>query len=76
MKYYGWLILFLTVLMLPQVSFAQEQSGAADSLRQQNDSLVMVLRSQVQVRLIQDMEADSRGEESGGKFGRGFVEVK
>ena len=66
MKYYGWLILFLTVLMLPQVSFAQEQSGAADSLRQQNDSLVMVLRNQVQElqmqRILMQEELEKKGE--------------
>ncbi len=66
MKYYGWLILFLTVLMLPQVSFAQEQSGAADSLRPQNDSLVMVLRNQVQElqmqRILMQEELEKKGE--------------
>ncbi len=66
MKYYGWLILFLTVLMLPQVSFAQEQSGAADSLRQQNDSLVMDLRNQVQElqmqRILMQEELEKKGE--------------
>ena len=66
MKYYGRLILFLIVLMLPQVSFAQEQSGAADSLRQQNDSLVMVLRNQVQElqmqRILMQEQLEKKGE--------------
>ena len=66
MKYYGRLILFLIVLMLPQVSFAQEQSGAADSLRQQNDSLVMDLRNQVQElqmqRILMQEELEKKGE--------------
>ena len=66
MKYYGRLILFLIVLMLPQVLFAQEQSGAADSLRQQNDSLVMVLRNQVQElqmqRILMQEQLEKKGE--------------
>ena len=65
MKYYGRFILFLIVLMVPQVSSAQEQSGALDSLRQQNDSLVMVLRSQVQELQMQRIMMQEQLEKNG-----------
>lgn len=65
MKYYGRFILFLIVLMVPQVSSAQEQSGAVDSLRQQNDSLVMVLRSQVQELQMQRIMMQEQLEKNG-----------
>jgi small-conductance mechanosensitive channel len=65
MKYYGRFILFLIVLMVPLVSSAQEQSGAVDSLRQQNDSLVMVLRSQVQELQMQRIMMQEQLEKNG-----------
>ena len=65
MKYYGRFILFLIVLMVSQVSSAQEQSGAVDSLRQQNDSLVMVLRSQVQELQMQRIMMQEQLEKNG-----------
>ena len=65
MKYYGRFILFLIVLMVPLVSSAQEQSGALDSLRQQNDSLVMVLRSQVQELQMQRIMMQEQLEKNG-----------
>ena len=65
MKYYGRFILFLIVLMVPQVSSAQEQSGAVDSLRHQNDSLVMVLRSQVQELQMQRIMMQEQLEKNG-----------
>lgn len=65
MKYYGRFILFLIVLMVPQVSSAQEPSGAVDSLRQQNDSLVMVLRSQVQELQMQRIMMQEQLEKNG-----------
>lgn len=65
MKYYGRFILFLIVLMVSLVSSAQEQSGAVDSLRQQNDSLVMVLRSQVQELQMQRIMMQEQLEKNG-----------
>ena len=65
MKYYGRFILFLIVLMVPLVSSAQEQSWALDSLRQQNDSLVMVLRSQVQELQMQRIMMQEQLEKNG-----------
>jgi len=65
MKYYGRFILFLIVLMVPLVSSAQEQSSAVDSLRQQNDSLVMVLRSQVQELQMQRIMMQEQLEKNG-----------
>lgn len=65
MKYYGRFILFLIVLMVPLVSSAQEQSGAVDSLRQQNDSLVMALRSQVQELQMQRIMMQEQLEKNG-----------
>lgn len=65
MKYYGRFILFLIVLMVPLVSSAQEQSGAVDSLRLQNDSLVMVLRSQVQELQMQRIMMQEQLEKNG-----------
>jgi small-conductance mechanosensitive channel len=65
MKYYGLFILFLIVLMVSLVSSAQEQSGAVDSLRQQNDSLVMVLRSQVQELQMQRIMMQEQLEKNG-----------
>ena len=65
MKYYGRFFLFLIVLMVPLVSSAQEQSGAVDSLRQQNDSLVMVLRSQVQELQMQRIMMQEQLEKNG-----------
>ena len=65
MKYYGRFILFLIVLMVPLVSSAQEQSWAVDSLRQQNDSLVMVLRSQVQELQMQRIMMQEQLEKNG-----------
>ena len=65
MKYYGRFILFLIVLMVSLVSSAQEQSSAVDSLRQQNDSLVMVLRSQVQELQMQRIMMQEQLEKNG-----------
>jgi len=65
MKYYGRFILFLIVLMVPLVSSAQEQLGDVDSLRQQNDSLVMVLRSQVQELQMQRIMMQEQLEKNG-----------